>query len=305
MAMVHSNASDLTVLHTVRDLLRYAVSRLGKTGAHFGQGTDNAWDEAVYLLLHSLHLPLDQLDPFLDARVLDDERKRFLTLLERRCTERMPAAYLTNEAWLQGYRFHVDERVIIPRSPISELLVQQFQPWVDDPSRVGHILDCCTGSGCLAILAALAFEQADIDATDLSEDALAVARRNVADYDLTGRIRLHQGSLFADLDPGTRRYDLILCNPPYVNAESMQHLPPEFQHEPDMALAGGTDGMDLVRTLLEQAPRYLKEHGMLILEIGHEARHFAAAFPDLEPIWLATEQADDQIMLLTRSQLAS
>src|SRR5699024_7547345 len=249
-------------LHTLRDLLRYAVSRLREADVHFGQGTDNAWDEAVYLLLHSLHLPLDQLEPFLDARVLEDERKHFLMLLHRRCNERIPAAYLTNEAWLQGHRFFVDDRVIIPRSPISELLTQQLEPWVPDPTDIHHVLDCCTGSGCLAILAALAFEQAAIDATDLSADALAVARQNVADYGLQDRIRLHQGSLFADLDPDSRRYDLIICNPPYVNAESMRSLPQEFQHEPELALAGGPDGMDLVGTLLEQAPRYLKDEGM-------------------------------------------
>lgn len=299
-----SPAVDTAALHTLRDLLRYAISRLHEAGAQFGQGSDNAWDEAIYLLLHSLHLPLDQLEPFLDARVLAAEREQFLTLLHKRCHERIPAAYLTHEAWLQGYRFYVDDRVIIPRSPISELLAQQLAPWVADASAVEHVLDCCTGSGCLAILAALAFEEAVVDATDISDAALEVARRNIADYDLQQRVHLHQGSLFAGLSPSTHRYDLILCNPPYVNTASMRTLPPEFLHEPDLALAGGTDGMDLVRELLDQAPRFLKNDGLLVLEIGHEKPHFMAAFPQLEPIWLATAQADDQILMLRRDQLA-
>lgn len=296
-------STDTVVLRTLRDLLRYAISRLNQADAQFGQGSNSAWDEAVYLLLHSMHLPLDQLEPFLDARVLAEERNAFLALLHRRCEERIPAAYLTGEAWLQGYRFHVDERVIIPRSPISELLAQQLEPWVADPDAVSHILDCCTGSGCLAILAALAFDQANVDATDVSEAALAVAEKNIAEYALQDRIQLHHGNLFADLDTATCRYDLIISNPPYVNEQSMNHLPREFQYEPGLALAGGEDGMDVVRALIDRAPDYLKEDGLLLLEIGHEQAHFLSAFPHLEPIWLETALADDQILLLSRSQL--
>ncbi len=293
---------DLPDLITLRDLLRYAVSRFHAEDLCFGQGSDNAWDEAVYLLLHSLSLPLDQLEPFLEARVLPHERQHFLNLVQQRTHERIPAAYLTGEAWLQGLRFEVDKRVIIPRSPISELLTQQLEPWVPDPDAVNHVLDLCTGSGCLAILASLAFPSAHVDAADLSADALAVAHNNIDIYGLAERISLYQSDLFTALSP--QHYDLIICNPPYVNQSAMDALPKEFQHEPHSALAGGSNGMALVKTIVEQAGNYLTDDGLLVLEIGHEQNHFLHAFPWLDPVWLATEQADDQILLLTRSQLS-
>jgi len=289
-------------LLTVRDLLRYAVSRFGAAGLHYGHGTDNAWDEAVYLTLHALHLPADTLEPFLDARLLADERARVLALVERRAAERLPAAYLTNEAWLRGHRFYVDERAIVPRSPIAELLEQGLSPWIADPDEVGAVLDMCTGSGCLAILAALAFPQARVDAVDLSEGALEVAARNVADYGLQDRLALRRGDLFDALP--AQPYDLIVCNPPYVNAASMAALPQEYRREPEMALAGGGDGMALIARILRDAPRYLAPQGLLVLELGHERDHFEAAFPTLEPVWLQTESGDDQILLLERRQLA-
>ncbi|OZI76201.1 50S ribosomal protein L3 N(5)-glutamine methyltransferase [Bordetella genomosp. 2] len=294
-------SSDRQDLRTLRDLIRYGVSRLCETGAALGHGSDNPWDEAVYLVLHALHLPLDTLDPFLDARVLPHERTRVLELLDRRVAERVPAAYLTGEAWLRGHRFQVDPRVIVPRSPIAELLDQGLAPWVE-PANVEAALDMCTGSGCLAILAALAFPQAHVDAVDVSADALEVARRNVADYALQDRLALRRSDLFDDLP--ARAYDVIVCNPPYVNSASMADLPAEYRHEPALALAGGTDGMDLVRRILRDAPRYLAPGGVLVLEIGHEREHFEAAFPALEPVWLETEAASDQILLLTREQLA-
>ncbi|MEI2415028.1 50S ribosomal protein L3 N(5)-glutamine methyltransferase [Orrella sp. JC864] len=297
------HASAQTDLLTVRDLLRYAVSRFNQARLHFGHGSDNAWDEAVYLTLHALHLPPDTLDPFLDARVLPTERERVLGLIERRVAERVPAAYLTQEAWLRGHRFYVDARVIVPRSPIAELLETGLSPWVADPMAVQAVLDMCTGSGCLAILAALAFPQAQVDAVDLSADALAVARRNVQEYGLQDRLRLHQGNLFQPLPE--RPYQVIVCNPPYVNQASMQALPREYRHEPAMALAGGADGMDLVREILRAAPRYLSEDGVLVLEIGHEHEHFSRAFPALEPVWLETQAQGEPILLLTREQLAS
>lgn len=290
-------------LRTVRDLLRYAVSQFNASRLSFGHGSDNAWDEAAYLLLHSLHLPLDMLDPFLDARVLPAERERFLKLLERRITEHVPAAYLTGEAWLQGHRFVVDQRVIIPRSPISELLANGLSPWVADPDDVDFVLDLCTGSGCLAVLAALAFPNAQVDAVDLSERALEVADENIELSGLDGRITTHCSDLFEQLPQC--EYKLIICNPPYVNNHSMEHLPQEYRHEPTMALAGGDDGMDLIRRLLQQAPDFLAPEGMLVLEIGHEYQHFVAAFPHLDPVWLSTENTEDQILLLTREQLAS
>jgi ribosomal protein L3 glutamine methyltransferase len=288
-------------LLTLRDLIRYGVSRLNAAQVALGHGSDNAWDEAVYLVLHALHLPLDTLDPFLDARVLGEERDRVLDLIDRRVTERVPAAYLTHEAWLRGHRFYVDERVIVPRSPIAELLDEGLSPWVQDPLAVENVLDMCTGSGCLAILSALAFPHAHVDAVDVSPDALDVARRNVDDYGLADRLDLHESNLFDSLP--ARQYDVIVCNPPYVNSGSMSALPQEYRHEPELALAGGGDGMDLVRRILEAAPRFLAQEGVLVLEIGHERDFFDAAFPQLSPVWLDTEAASDQLLLLTREQL--
>jgi len=288
-------------LITLRDLLRYAVSRFGQAELVFGHGSDNAWDEAVYLLLHCLHLPLDTLDPFLDAHVLPHERKRFLDLIEQRIAERKPAAYLTGEAWLQGQRFLVDPQVIVPRSPIAELLSESLTPWVTNPEDIVTILDMCTGSGCLAVLAAYAFPNALVDAVDVSEPAVALAQRNIALHGLTDRVVAHQSDLFDQLAPC--RYSLIVCNPPYVHGQAMADLPPEYRHEPALALDGGEDGMDVVRRLLDEAHAYLADDGMLVLEIGHAYDQFVAAFPDLDPVWLSTAQAEDQIVLLTREQL--
>jgi len=295
------SSSDRQELQTLRDLIRYGVSRFNAARIALGHGSDNAWDEAVYLVLHGLHLPPDTLDPFLDARVTANERTRVLELIDRRVTERLPAAYLTHEAWLRGHRFYVDQRVIVPRSPIAELLDQGLSPWVRNPVEVTRALDMCTGSGCLAILTALAFPNAAVDAVDVSTDALEVARRNVDEYGLQDRLALHHSNLFDALPAAA--YDVIVCNPPYVNSQSMDELPDEYRHEPSLALAGGTDGMDLVRRILQAAPQYLSPEGVLVLEIGHERDHFEAAFPELEPIWLDTEEASDQILLLTREQL--
>jgi ribosomal protein L3 glutamine methyltransferase len=289
-------------LLSVRDLIRYAVSRFNEHKLFFGHGSDNAWDEAVYLVLHALHLPPDQLEPFMDARVLPSERTKALSLIDLRCEHRLPAPYLTHEAWLQGYAFHVDQRVIVPRSPIAELLMNQLSPWIADPYEITGILDLCTGSGCLAIIAAHQFPEAFVDATDISKDALDVALINVAQHGLKERLNLHHGSLYDPL-PVSAQYDLIISNPPYVNAASMQTLPPEFRHEPSLALAGGDDGMDVVRTIIEQAPAHLRDDGLLLIEIGHERSFFELAFPELEPIWLDTAEASDQILLLTKEQL--
>ncbi|WP_103035544.1 50S ribosomal protein L3 N(5)-glutamine methyltransferase [Castellaniella caeni] len=297
-------AAPHTELLTLRDLLRWAITRFRGANLVFGHGSDNAWDEAVYLLLHALHLPLDTLEPFLDARLLERERQRCVDLIHERVNTRKPAAYLTGEAWLQGERFLVDERVIVPRSPIAELLGEQLSPWIDDPQAVHQVLDLCTGSGCLAILAALAFEDAQVDAVDISADALAVAQSNIALHGLQGRVRALRSDLLKQV-PAERQYDLIVCNPPYVNSQAMGALPPEYRHEPRLALAGGSDGMDLVRRILADAPRVMAPEGLLVLEIGHEQAHFHTAFPALDPIWLSTETASDQILLLRRAQLAS
>ena len=286
----------------MRDLLRWSVSQFNRCQLAFGHGSDNAWDEAAYLLLHSLHLPLDTLEPYLDAALLESERAAYLALVARRCNERVPAAYLTGEAWLQGHRFRVTADTIVPRSPIAELLSEQLQPWVADPDAVYHALDLCTGSGCLAILTALAFPQAQVDAVDLSDAALEVAQSNIDAFELNDRMSLYKSDLLDQLPQAS--YDLIICNPPYVNEQSMQCLPQEYQHEPQLALAGGDDGMDLVRRILEAAPNFLAPEGVLVLEIGNEYDNFVAAFPELEPIWLSTETAEDQILLLSREQLA-
>lgn len=290
-----------TQLSTVRDLLRFAVSRFNEANLFFGHGTQNAYDEAAYLILHSLHLPLDTLEPFLDARLTSQELESVLHILERRTRERIPAAYLTHEAWLGDFRFYVDERVIVPRSFIAELLREQLSPWVDDPETVTSALDLCTGSGCLAILLAHAFPNADIDAADLSPDALDVARRNVADYGLEDHIRLVQSDLFSNL--ADRQYDVIISNPPYVNAPSVKGLPPEYRHEPEMALGSGEDGLDATRIILREAASHLNPDGILVVEIGHNRDALEMAFPDLSFSWLETSSGDEHVFLLRREQL--
>jgi len=288
-------------LATLRDWLRYAVSRFRAAKLHFGHGTDNAYDEAVYLILHTLHLPLDTLEPFLDARLTQAERVDVLECIERRVNDRVPAAYLTHEAWLGEFRFFVDERVLIPRSYIAELLRNGLSPWIDDVTEVHTALDLCTGSGCLAILLAHYFPEADVDAADISSDALAVAQRNVADYDLQARINLIRSDLFSNLTGKT--YDLIISNPPYVNAVSMEELPAEYLHEPQLALAGGDDGLNAVHVIVEQAPRHLSPAGVLIVEVGSGRAAVEAAFPRLELTWLVTEGSEDSVFLSTREQL--
>jgi len=291
----------LNDLITVRDYIRYAVSRFNAAGLFFGHGSDNAWDEAVYLTLHALNLPLDRLDPFLDARLLPRERETLLDLYRRRAEERLPAAYLTEEAWLGEHRFYVDKRVIVPRSFIAELLGEQLSPWVDDPWAINSALDLCTGSGCLAILTALAFPEASVDAVDLSSDALIVAERNVADYHLQDRVRLVQSDAFAKL--AGKRYDLIISNPPYVDAEAVAALPPEYLHEPEMALGSGDDGLDFTRIILREAKKHLTPNGILVVEIGHNRAALEAAYPALPFTWLDTAAGDDYVFLLHAADL--
>ncbi|MBI2278080.1 MAG: 50S ribosomal protein L3 N(5)-glutamine methyltransferase [Dechloromonas sp.] len=288
-------------LHTVRDYLRYAVSRFTAAGLFFGHGSDNAWDEAVYLTLHTLSLPLDRLEPFLDARLLPHEREALLDIYRRRCEERLPAAYLTNQAWLGEHCFYVDERVIVPRSFIAELLHEQLTPWVENPYEVVSALDLCTGSGCLAILTALAFPEAEVDAVDLSEEALAVAERNVADYHLHDRVHLIQSDAFTQLTG--KRYDLIISNPPYVDADSVAALPPEYLHEPELALGSGDDGLDFTRLILREAKKHLNPEGLLIVEIGHNRAVLEDAYPELPFTWLDTAAGDEYVFLLQAADL--
>ena len=286
---------------TVRDLLRFAVTRFNQAELSFGHVSANAYDEAAYLVLHSLHLPLDLLEPFLDAKLTAAEIDAVLGVIERRATERVPAAYITQEAWMHGFRFHVDERVIVPRSFIGELLQDGLQPYVEDPEQVGAVLELCTGSGCLAILATQAFPNADIDAVDLSKPALEVATRNVGEYKLDDRIALFEGDLFEPLPE--RRYDVIIANPPYVNADSMATLPAEYRHEPEMALAGGADGMDIVRRIIGEARNWLTGDGVLVVEIGNERANVEAAFGGLDLVWLSTSAGDDNVFLIQAADL--
>ena len=288
-------------LFTLRDFLRFSVSRFNEAGLFFGHGSDNAWDEAVYLLLHTLHLPLDRLEPFLDARLTLAERYAALDVIERRVKDRTPAAYITREAWLGEHRFYVDERVIVPRSFIAELLEEQLAPWLDDPYAITSAVDLCTGSGCLAILTALAFPAASVDAIDLSIDALEVAKRNVADYGLEDQIRLVHSNLFAGVKD--QRYDLIISNPPYVNAESMAALPEEYLREPQMALAGGNDGLDLVRVMLREAKDLLNPGGLMVVEIGHNREELEAAYPHTPFTWLETHAGNEHVFLLRADEL--
>ncbi|WP_428825223.1 50S ribosomal protein L3 N(5)-glutamine methyltransferase [Azonexus sp. IMCC34842] len=288
-------------LLTVRDYLRYAVSRFNAAHLFFGHGSDNAWDEAVYLTLHTLNLPLDRLEPFLDARLLPHEREALLDIFRRRCEERLPAAYLTQEAWLGEHSFYVDERVIVPRSFIAELLQEQLTPWVENPYEVVSALDLCTGSGCLAILTALAFPEAEVDAVDLSTDAIAVAERNVADYHLTDRLHLIQSDAFSKL--AGKRYDLIISNPPYVDEESVAALPPEYLHEPELALGSGEDGLDFTRIILREAKKHLNPEGLLIVEIGHNRAALEDAYPTLPFTWLDTAAGDEFVFLLHAADL--
>ncbi|MCM1512582.1 MAG: 50S ribosomal protein L3 N(5)-glutamine methyltransferase [Oxalobacter formigenes] len=287
--------------NTIRDMIRLAVTGFNRAHLFFGHGNDNAFDEAAYLVLSSLSLPLDKLEPLLDAKLTAEETARIRTLIERRITERIPAAYLTSEAWLQGYRFYVDPRALIPRSFIAELITEQFAPWIEDPESPCRILELCTGSGCLAIMLADVFPNAIIDAVDLSKEALEVARINIAEYRMEERINLIQSDLYQAIPEKT--YDLIITNPPYVNSRSMQKLPPEYRHEPQMALEGGADGMNLVKPIVSGAGQYLTENGLLIVEIGNEARHAQAALPELELTWLSTSGGDDRVFLVEASQL--
>ena len=290
------------VLQTPRDLLRFAISRFQQAALFYGHGTDNAWDEAAYLIAHTLHLPLAQFDALLDARLLHSEVADVLDVLERRVQQRVPAAYLTHEAWLGQFDFYVDERVIVPRSFIAELLANDaFAPWIEFPELVHRAADLCTGSGCLAILLANYYPDAEIDAVDLSSEALEVAEINRSRYGLEEQLQLWQGDLFAPL--AGQRYDLIVSNPPYVDAESVAALPPEYLHEPELALGSGDDGLDLTRRLLAQAADYLNPLGILVVEIGHNRDALEEAFPTLPFMWLETSAGDGFVFLLTKEDL--
>ncbi|WP_447591507.1 50S ribosomal protein L3 N(5)-glutamine methyltransferase [Aquipseudomonas campi] len=285
-------------LRTLRDHIRWAVSRFHSEQLFFGHGTDNAWDDARQLVLGALSLPWEIADSYLDCRLEDDEREHLQTLLKRRIEERVPTAYLLGEAWFCGLPFIVDERVLVPRSPIAELIDAQFNPWLmAEPAR---ILDLCTGSGCIGIACAYAFPQAEVVLGDLSFEALEVANRNIERHGLEDRVYTVQGDGFAGL-PG-QRFDLIVSNPPYVDAEDFADMPAEYHHEPELGLACGDDGLDLVRRMLAEAADHLTEMGVLIVEVGNSQVHVESLYPEVDFTWLDFEQGGHGVFLLAAKQ---
>ncbi|MGC9008234.1 MAG: 50S ribosomal protein L3 N(5)-glutamine methyltransferase [Halothiobacillaceae bacterium] len=287
-------------LFTLRDFMRWAMSAFARHGVHFGHGTDNALDEAAYLVLQALDLPPDLSGEWLDSRLTGTERIRLAELLRQRCIERVPTAYLVGKAWFAGLEFRADRRALVPRSPFGELIQQGFAPWVE-AERIHAILDLCTGGGCIALACAHYFPQAKVDAVDLSFDALELARLNREKLGLEEQVELLEGDLFAPV--AGRRYDLIVSNPPYVDARDMATLPPEYQHEPRIALEAGEDGLDIVRRILREAPQHLEPEGVLIVEVGNSQEHVEHTWPDVPFTWLSFEHGEDGVFLLTREQL--
>ena len=296
---IHTAAS--TELLTIRDWLRYAVSQFEASDIFYGHGTDNAYDEAVWLVMSALHLPMDTLNNFFDARITNVERSKLSQLLEQRISSHTPTAYLVKEAWLQGLKFFVDERVLVPRSFIAELLNDDLSPWIEYPELVESAADICTGSGCLGIMLASAFPNAAVDVVDISTDALDVANINIANYGLEDQITAIQSDMFTALKG--RKYDVIISNPPYVDAPSMAELPAEYRNEPKIALGSGNDGLDHTHTLLREAGHYLNENGILIVEIGHNRDALQAAYPNIAFNWLEVSSGNEFVFLLTKAQL--
>ncbi|GAP74899.1 MULTISPECIES: 50S ribosomal protein L3 N(5)-glutamine methyltransferase [Pseudoalteromonas] len=288
-------------LETINDWLRWATSQFSGHGLFFGHGTDNAWDEAVALVLPALHLPMDAPNTLLSSRLTTAEKLHLSVLIAKRINERTPVAYLTNQAYFAGMPFYVDERVLVPRSPFAELISQQFSPWVQEPENVMRILDMCTGSGCIAIALAQAFENALVDAVDISPDALAVADINIQDYQLQDRVLPILSDVFSGV--GQEKYDLIIANPPYVDAEDMGDLPQEFHHEPELGLASGEDGLDVTRQLLANAAQHLTDNGLLFVEVGNSMVHMEALYPEVPFTWLEFEQGGLGVFMISKADL--
>ncbi|MFM8233438.1 MAG: 50S ribosomal protein L3 N(5)-glutamine methyltransferase [Candidatus Methylopumilus sp.] len=296
-----SQAQILAELSSIRDWLRYTVSQFESSDIFFGHGTSNAYDEAVWLIFGFLHLPHDTIENFLDASLTGKEKKDLLFLIEKRIKDKIPTAYLLNEAWLRDYKFYVDERVIVPRSLIAELLSENLYPWIDDPEKIFSALDLCSGSGCLGIMMAHSFQNAIIDLVDLSEKALQVAEININHYGLNDRTELIQSDLFDALQD--KKYDLIISNPPYVNQASVDSFPMEFLKEPSMALGSGEEGLDHTIRIINEAKRYLNDDGILIVEIGHNKEVLLNKFPILKFQWLDISLGNDFVFMLQKSQL--
>ncbi|MBZ0333627.1 50S ribosomal protein L3 N(5)-glutamine methyltransferase [Marinobacter sp. AL4B] len=291
--------SPVDDLHTIRDLLRYASSRFAASPLYFGHGTDNVWDEAVQLVLRSVHLPLENNNIFLDARLTRSERDVILNRIDRRINERLPIAYLLGEGWFMGMPFNVDERVLVPRSPLGELLDNGLQPWLGD-TDVLRVLDLCTGSGCIGIGAATVFDEAEVTLSDISEDALVVAESNIELHSLQGRVQAVHSDVFANIEG---RYDVILSNPPYVDAEDMADMPEEYRHEPELGLVAGNDGLDIAHRIIAGAAEHLTENGLLIVEVGNSWGAMDDAYPDLPLVWLEFESGGDGVFLITARDL--
>ncbi|MDO9281806.1 MAG: 50S ribosomal protein L3 N(5)-glutamine methyltransferase [Methylotenera sp.] len=291
-----------TELFTIRDWIRFAVSKFEASDIFYGHGTDNGYDEAVWLIMSALHLPMDTLDNFFDARLTEAERTKLADFIEQRISKHTPTAYLLKEAWLQGLKFYVDERVLIPRSFIAELLNNDLSPWIEFPELIESAADICTGSGCLGILLASAFPNAAIDVIDISQDAIDVANINIANYGLEAQITAIKSDMFSALNG--KKYDVIISNPPYVDAPAMAALPAEYRNEPQLALGSGEAGLDHTHTILREAANYLTDDGILIVEIGHNREALEAAYPNIVFNWLEVSSGNEFVFLLTKSQLA-
>ncbi len=293
--------SEMNELYTIRDFIRWAVSQFNEANLYYGHGTETAWDEAIALILHTIHLPHDINPMVLDARLTQSERKLLLSVIEKRVRERIPVPYITHEAWFAGLPFYVDERVLIPRSPMAELIENHFQPWAEH--SIENILDLCTGSGCIAIACAKAFPDALVDATDISADAIEVANMNILRHECADQVQVYKADLFDGLP--AKKYDLIISNPPYVDAEDMAALPQEFRHEPTLALAAGNDGLDIVKRILSDAKKYLTPDGLLVVEVGNSEVALTEKFSDIPFMWLEFQRGGGGVFLLTYEQLTT